>query len=265
MAKQRGIHQISGKINNLCYYEQKYVRGGLIRRINEAMSERLKTDPLFANTRRANTIFGGCSLVASVLLSFFGSRNTYLFKPYRHALLTREVQKFFLSEYNSLGYPEILDRISGFRNLPSIIDGIVKNSIFNSFVELERNVDNLGLEVDYSFIFSYESLENYCKKNKCIGVQLSVTRAHYIYRVGYNSDFEGYSTPENNAGGRISFFNWYLGEDTEDVTIFADTGTIDDAVTFWIVYASPIVRKNGDRPVTGQTGAACGVVTFLAE
>lgn len=263
MAKQRGIHQISGKINNLCYYEQKYVRGGLIRRINEAMSERLKIDPLFANTRHANTIFGGCSMMAGVLLSFFGSRNTYLFKPYRQALLTRAIQKYTLSEGQLVGYPYIMERDLGYRYLPDIVNSVVKNSIFDSFPELEKHITAVGLDEDVTFRFSYYSFVSFCKKNKCIGVQLSVTRAHYIYASSYNSIIGKYEVPENNAGGRVSYLNWFLDQNTGDSELNSFTADIDDATTFFIFYASPIIAMRNGRPVTGETGACCGLATFL--
>jgi hypothetical protein len=265
MAKQRGIHQISGKINNLCYYEQKYVRGGLIRRINEAMSERLKTDPVFENTRHSNTIFGGCSMMSGLLLSFFGSRNTYLFKPYRHALLTRAVKKYLLIDHLSEEYPMIFEREKCYRVLPQIISGIVKNSIFTSFPELDNHYDGLELSDAKDFTFNYDSLVAFCNKYKCIGVQLSVSRAHYIYSASYQISSNGYVEPENNAGGRGSYINWYLDYDTDNVVLSTTTGDIDDAATFWIVYAIPILSKYQDRPILGETGASCGIVTFLAS
>lgn len=264
MAKQRGIHQISGKINNLCYYEQKYVRGGLIRRINDAMSERLKSDPLFANTRRANTIFGGCSTVARALLEFFGSRNTYLFKPYRQALLTKAVKEFFLSPDSSLNYPVILRREQGFLLLPQIINNIVKNSFFDSFPEILSHYNGLDINDVIDFTFYRDSLVAFCKKYHSIGVQISVSRAHYIYSSSYSEVNKAYEILDYNPGGRGHYINWYLENEGESIDLSTDTGTIDDAVTFWIIYASPIVRKQQGRPVTGETGACCGMVTFLA-
>lgn len=265
MAKQRGIHQISGKINNLCYYEQKYVRGGLIRRINEAMSERLKTDPVFANTRRANTIFGGCSIVSSVLLEFFGSRNTFLFKPYRHALLTREVQRYLITVDEYKGYPTIIDRTIGYNRLPQIISKIVKNSIFNDFLELNHMLGNVQRNDSIDFVFNFDSLVAYCKKYKCIGVQLTVSRAHYIYGTAYETESGAYVRPEYNAGGRVSFVNWYLDEADDDATLTTQSGDVDDALTFFVLYATPILSTRLGRPILGETGASCGVVTFLAE
>lgn len=265
MAKQRGIHQIKGKINNLCYYEQKYVRGGLIRRINEAMSERLKTDPVFANTRHANTIFGGCSIVAKSLLSFFGSRNTFLFKPYRQALLTSQIRKYFLSDNMVDNYPDILVKHKSTIFLPQVINSIVKNPISNSFPELDKVVGQLSLDDTYVFTFSYESLVRFCQKYNCIGVQLSITRPHYIYQTQYNPELGSYEAAENNAGGRNSLFNWYLSDEPEDIEMSVLTGTVDDALTFWIVYAKPILSIYSGRPILGETGASCGMITFLAS
>lgn len=264
MAKQRGIHQIKGKINNLCYYEQKYVRGGLIRRINEAMSERLKTDPVFANTRRANIIFGGCSMMAGLILDFFGDRNTFLFKPYRQALLTKAISKYLLFSDSSSLFPGIIERGSGIFYLPNIINSIIKNSIFNSFPELQNQYYNLSLNDNVDFTFNFESLVSFCKKNKCIGVQLSITRAHYLYNASYSDKTKEYLIPENNIGGRGSHVNWYLNKDDSSVVISSNTGDIDDATTFWIAYASPILYTVGNRPILGQTGASCGMITFLA-
>lgn len=264
MAKQRGIHQISGKINNLCYYEQKYVRGGLIRRINEAMSERLKTDPVFANTRYANTIFGGCSLLASCILDFFGSRNTYLFKPYRHSLLTKLVLSYFFNKNDASKYPLIMTESSGTLYLPGIIDGIVKNKIRDSFPELPNTVYGLNLDDEYTFVFSSRSLLNFCAKYKCEGVQISISNPHYIYALSFDSLTGKYVEADYNPGGRGMYANFLKNEINEDIEFTVSTGDTDDAVTFWVVYATPILFMRSGRPITGETGASCGLITFRA-
>lgn len=58
MAKQSGIHQLRGKFGGNVYYSQKGVDGGLVRKINEGMSSRVKNDAAFANTRRNANEFG---------------------------------------------------------------------------------------------------------------------------------------------------------------------------------------------------------------
>lgn len=265
MAKQRGIHQIKGKINNLCYYEQKYIRGGLIRRINEAMSERLKSDPAFANTRVANTIFGGASMCASVLLEFFSSRATYLFKPYRHAILTRIVLDDLSSSVASSVFPSLLQESKMRANYSYAIDRIVKNKLRDYFPTIAYHYANLRVQDSHEIVIPAEDLEAFCEKNRCIGVQISVSSPHYIFNTNIGSGDEKYTNPDANPGGRVSYLNWYTSnEEMDDLTITADTGDVDEAYTFWIVYATPILSKLGNRPITGKTGASCGVVSFRA-
>lgn len=265
MAKQRGIHQISGKVNNLCYYEQKYVKGGLIRRINEAMSERLKTDPVFENTRHANVIFGGCSQFAKTILSFFGNRSTYLFLPYRQAKLTKIIKNFFTGSNELNGFPEIM--ISGVSrdSFSSVIDSIFKNPLRDNFNSIPLIVDNVVLESTHEFDFTKEELSAFCKKYKCKKIQISISRPHYIYSSVYQESTDRYDIPENNAGGRGVFTYWEDTPEAESLTLSVPTGDVDDTFTFWIIYVSPVLREYQGRPVIGETGSSVGIVVFNAQ
>lgn len=266
MAKQRGIHQIKGKINNLCYYEQKYVRGGLIRRINEAMSERLKTDPVFVNTRRANTIFGGASLCAGAILEFFSSRATYLFKPYRHAILTKFVKKYLSAVVLNNNFPTYLTRTLMYSSFSNIIDNIVKNKLRDYFPSIAYQYNALDLSIEHEIEIPFNELVAFCEKNKCIGIQFSTSPSFYIYESNYGSGTDGYEYPRSNPGGRARTINWLKDSgSTDSISLLASTGDTDDAYTFWIIYATPILRMEGTRPITGKVGASCGVVPFTAS
>lgn len=65
MAKQSGIHQIRGKVGEMSYYQQAGVNAGLVRRINQGLSDRVKTAVEFANTRLNNAEFKTASLVGA--------------------------------------------------------------------------------------------------------------------------------------------------------------------------------------------------------
>ena len=67
MAKQRGIYQLKGKLNGYSYYRMVGVESGLVRRINETMSERVKTSPEYANTRATSTEFRVAAKVAAAI------------------------------------------------------------------------------------------------------------------------------------------------------------------------------------------------------
>lgn len=65
MAKQSGIHQIRGKVGEMSYYQQAGVNAGLVRRINQGLSDRVKTAVEYSNTRLNNSEFKTASLVGS--------------------------------------------------------------------------------------------------------------------------------------------------------------------------------------------------------
>lgn len=263
MAKQRGIHQIRGKIDNLSYYEQKYVRGGLIRRINAAMSERLKTDSAFANTRTANELFGGCSLYASSILSCFGQRSVFLFKPYRQALLTKAI----FSAYKSISYPEKTSNIffSGVnvRFLISAVDSIVKNKISANFPSIVQFKGALPEDGEDFIYITKEDLENYCKINNCTSVQLSLLGPIHIYNSSKDENSKKYEYPEVARPTRTNIDIWNTGGD--DVEFSFDTGSDDGASTFLIFTARPVLSLLGGRPVLGNKGSVCGIVGYYYQ
>lgn len=66
MAKQSGIHQLRGKVGEMSYYRQAGVDPGLVRRINQSMSGRVKTSDEFVNTRLNNSEFKKANQYATV-------------------------------------------------------------------------------------------------------------------------------------------------------------------------------------------------------
>lgn len=262
MAKQRGIHQIKGKINNLCYYEQKYVRGGLIRRINEAMSERLKTDPVFANTRVANTIFGGCSQYARVIFDFFGNRNLYLFLPSRQARLTKLLLKNSLDYYDVELYPTIKLEYPNSSLFPYLIDNVVKNKLSIYFPSLRRFLEAVQIDSDVSLSFDAVELRNFCLSNNCESAQISISDPKYLQFSVYDEERRKYSIPCNNVGGRTTSRIYSINDNVSEVLINVRSGSQDIGALFWVVTITPILRLISGRPVLKHTGATCGLISF---
>lgn len=67
MAKQSGLHQIKGKVGEFSYYKSTGVDGGLIRSINQGLSERVKNGEEYANARLNNQEFAAAANVAGLL------------------------------------------------------------------------------------------------------------------------------------------------------------------------------------------------------
>lgn len=262
MAKQRGIHQIRGKIDNLSYYEQKYVRGGLIRRINAAMSERLKTDPAFQATRNANSIFGGCSLYAAALLSSLGNRNTYLFKPNRQALLTKIIKENACSivsgsSFMSIGFVSTNYIYSGW-----LLRSLFKNDFYNFFPTMPRYASDLSLGDSYEIEFPEEYLVRYCEYCGVDAVQISVSSPWSLYTCGYSQDRSKFKAPEISNAGRGSLSTWNKGDIS--LVVGASTGDIDDAFTYWVIYITPVSSFVGDRPIIKRSETLVYFLPFKA-
>ena len=89
MAKQRGIHQLKGKVGEMSYYHQKGVSGGLVRKINEGMSARVKTDEAYANTRLNNAEFKNAIAIASAAFNSVNSRKVGMMRTFAVAEMTK--------------------------------------------------------------------------------------------------------------------------------------------------------------------------------
>lgn len=91
MAKQSGIHQIKGKIGEHSYYRQTGVSGGLIRSINQGLSERVKKDAAYANTRLNNQEFGAAANVAALLGQMVTPKFRPMILPFSQSRMAKEV------------------------------------------------------------------------------------------------------------------------------------------------------------------------------
>lgn len=93
MAKQSGIHQIRGKVGEMSYYSQTGVSSGLLRKINQGLSERVKTSEEFANTRLNNTEFGAAANVAGLLGQMVNPKFRPMVLPFSQSNMAKEILK----------------------------------------------------------------------------------------------------------------------------------------------------------------------------
>ena len=91
MAKQSGIHQLRGKVGEMSYYRQTGINPGLARRINQAMSERVKTSAEYTNTRLLNAEFGQAGRIAGVVAQTVKPKYRPMMLPFSQSKLVKGI------------------------------------------------------------------------------------------------------------------------------------------------------------------------------
>ena len=242
MAKQRGIHQISGTVNNLTYYEQKYVRGGLIRRVNEGMSERLKSDPAFENTRKRNAVFGMCSKIASAVWSQVPTASINATRPSVHARTTRFLYQYFAQQDFALGDSPDFDA-NFTRNFVNFLNSQLRNKITDFDPSIKTYEDNLGSSGNYTLQLKDNTMYNIVQKLKSEDVCISGRRDVAIAAPLFDSSQNKYLSPQVLEEERhpLTYFN--LGD--VDVSLDLPISRALSGFKFWCVQIFPSVERGG--------------------
>lgn len=245
MAKQRGIHQISGTINNLCYYEQKYVKGGLIRRVNEGMSGRLKDDPAFANTRIANREFGMCSIYAKQFLYTLGFRANYMTYPSRQAQLTKKFLRI-LDQYALESNPrKFIDDRPRFEGMAIEFNSIGKNRSNPLLLEVPYSCyDSLG-EVISEFTLSSATLNRLMNEYNCDRIDIDILRDINIPQGGYSGEEGKFSLYGDVTFGTTSSYTFTGTSENIDISLGINSAGVSSVFSLLTV---TFLRRTGGNP-----------------
>lgn len=263
MPKQIGPHQLRGKMNNVCYYQQKGMQTGLARRINPNMGDRLRTEESFAVTREANSFFGACSIVAKIIIDMTSPRASFLHKYDRQAILTKGV----FNASKQMGDATAKDSLrlnSGYSNiLPNEYAKIAKNDLRSFFSNIPVSLPSIPVGAEYTISLSQNDLQSYCRQFNSIGILFTLIDNCYIYGLQRNSETNKFEYPSYGSPSR-SPQRTYLLEDG-DIDLNFTMKEPDDAMSFCILIAEPIKRMIGNRAVTMRTGSGCCMIGYNIE
>lgn len=160
MPKQVGIRKFAGKIGEeVGYYSQN---GGWVTRTqNPAMSERVKTDPAFANTRYNAAEFGAAGNLAGVLVSSVTQRWRYILNPITTGLLCKDILGFMKlnvtspwgqRKLESAHYEEVQSAYNAYSKnemFPEVVSGLEAAQVNTSTHVLSfPEVDDIALSAD---------------------------------------------------------------------------------------------------------------------
>lgn len=237
MAKQRGIHQISGTVNNLTYYEQKYVRGGLIRRVNEGMSERLRSDPAFENTRRKNAVFGMCSKIAAAVWSQVPSASINAIRPSVHARTTRFLYQYF-SQIN-FGLGDTPDFDAGFtQKFIEFLNSQIRNKLTDFQPDIKTFETNLGASGTYNLTLNEGTMLGILRKLNTEQVGVSGRRDISIQAPLFDSSQNKYLSPQILEEERRPWYPFDAGD--VDLELDLPISRSVSGFKFWCIQAFPI-------------------------
>lgn len=117
MAKQKSIFKIKGVVDGQSFFYSK-LGGYQLRKINPNMSERVKTEPAFANTRLAAQEFKGAASTASAIVRGVTSRWRFFTTP----KLVGDLTKYIIAQN-----PVDTSHPWGQRSLPQSVMANVQN------------------------------------------------------------------------------------------------------------------------------------------
>lgn len=127
MAKQSGLHQIRGKVGEHSYYSQTGVIGGLIRSINQGLSEKVKTAEAFANTRLNNAEFGYAGRLAAMLGLYIEPKYRPMILPFSQSKMAKQILELVKNDSASPWGQRVVTDSDGSKLAP-VLSSVAKNN-----------------------------------------------------------------------------------------------------------------------------------------
>lgn len=225
MAKQMGVHKLHGKVDEQSYYYSK--NGGYVtRKINPGMSQKVKTDAAYANTRLNNAEFGACGAYAGAMLRPVTQRWRFILDSIATGMLVKAMKaamqedttsawgKRLIPQAQMAGIQDVFNSFSKNEFPSEVKSGLSSNLIYDSSV----NKSSLGDAVS----FSNDTIEQY-KAKGADGVKSRVF-AYTVTAPTISADGKSYARP-------LSLFAEAVGLSNDcDFTISPDTPILVDEI-----------------------------------
>lgn len=257
MAKQSGLHQIRGKVGEHSYYSQSGVSSGLIRKINQGMSQRVKMDEAFANTRLNNAEFGqGCRVAACLIQHITPKYRTMLLTFAQSKAAKKVVERIKEDTTHNWGERTYYDT-----------NGDITSQILNSlaktnFANLPFSFNKPSQLGDDGEIVVEASMAEYLRSLGCDGAEIRVDNCRPV--IGdYFHGVWGSSWARKRSAAQLDYT---VGDDrvienlTPTFPIETPSGTNSHNVSFVVVTVLPY-KTVGETKHIMQEYCTFGVVT----
>lgn len=133
MAKSSELLALRGKVAGKSFYAMKGVEGTLVRSINEGMSNRVKNDAAYANTRLNASEFGSAGSMAGAVIRTVSKRWRTILQSFATAMLTKAVRNLIIQDTTNPWGQRLLS-VSGWQDaVREAVSRLVKNSYTENF------------------------------------------------------------------------------------------------------------------------------------
>lgn len=133
MAKSSELLGLRGKVAGKSFYAMKGVEGTLVRSINEGMSNRVKNDAAYANTRLNAAEFGSAGSMAGAVIRTVSKRWRTILQAFATAMLTKAVRNLIIRDTVNPWGQRLLS-VSGWQDVVrEAVSRLVKNSYTENF------------------------------------------------------------------------------------------------------------------------------------
>lgn len=148
MAKQSGLHQIRGKVGEHSYYRQSGVSAGLIRQINQGMSQRVKTGEEYANTRLNNAEFGHACAIAGVLGKTVSPKFRPMMLTFSQSKMARVILEAIKRQAGNWGQRSLPSGTTGRQVLLDALAAVRKNDPANCGITVTPTVSSVNVSAE---------------------------------------------------------------------------------------------------------------------
>lgn len=255
MAKQSGLHQIRGKVGEHSYYSQTGVIGGLIRSINQGLSEKVKTAAAFANTRLNNAEFGQAGRISSVLARFIEPKYRPMILPFSQSKMAQQILEVIKRDTtNPWGQRNIND--PGGAAMAPVLSSVAKNDFSDWGLTFSPPISVEGDEIELS------TTEQFEQKLAAIGATSAEIRIIFA-----NSLIGKFNTSTNKyamsyARGNIAYQG--ISDSTGVISVPVEFPAQQDAASVWDNNNLVVVIVLPRREVNGESYVLQEHCTFRA-
>lgn len=191
MAKQSGLHQIRGKVGEHSYYRQSGVSAGLIRQINQGMSQRVKTGEEYANTRLNNAEFGHSCAIAGVLGKSVSPKFRPMMLTFSQSKMARVILDAIKRQTGNWGQRSLPAGAVGRQALVDALSSVRKNDPAIYGVTVSTSTTNVTITTDitlsaamFAAIGADKYLVTVLRNNIQVGNYVAALNGYeYTYRV----------------------------------------------------------------------------------